>query len=230
MKRVHRWIILFLLVISAPYFHAVLAQAPAVAIHAGIGYWTPRLSQDETYYLTVEEWQSATKSLGVSMDFQPEHRLSFVPVVDVHVYRRGHLIKNRTFWDLDADMNLLYVRVSPGVRFSASKVIRLRLGLSAQVLAMASGSLAETEHLSSGDVVTDYSGRLREVMRPVSFGPDFQLLFRIPLGKIGAIEPGISTYISLNRMQKPRNELGYQPRIWQLGLQLGYVLPTKKGS
>jgi hypothetical protein len=88
----------------------------------------------------------------------------------------------------------------------------------------ATGTYTRTTHLSNGQTnVEDFSDMPREILQPITFGPDIQVVFRISLPNGGALEPALATYFSLNKMQYYRVAVNLNPFIWQTGLQVGYV-------
>ncbi|MEY3442057.1 MAG: hypothetical protein RLZZ519_338 [Bacteroidota bacterium] len=219
MKRLLTLLVLLLLYVQ------LYAQPRSISLHAGIGFWSPRLNSEDFAYSETSGWKTGTFSIGSVLDFAPNKVVSFAPALDLELYRRKFRFTTMANYELASDQRVLYLRASPGIRFRFSKVVHLRIGFSVQALAMASGPVVETEHWSNGsDHVSDYSNSPRKVLAPVTFGPDAQLNFQFPLGNGGALAPGIHTYFSLKRSGSW--EINLNPWIWQNGIQLGYILPN----
>ncbi|MFN8396152.1 MAG: hypothetical protein U0176_16095 [Bacteroidia bacterium] len=210
---------------------SVSAQSPALTLYAGAGTWWPYASSGETSNYTFSNWGLATFSLGTTLEFKPEGSVAFAPSGSVEVMRRRFQVSAFTWLEV-SDLWLMNARFSPGLRLNLSRHLKLRLGVSAYILGLYRGHLSITQYHSDPepDVVSDYSSRVRNQLNTITVGPDLQLLGRIPMGKAGVLEPGFSTYCSLNRSVPRNSPFHFEPGIWQLGLILGWQLPSKSMS
>jgi hypothetical protein len=217
-------LLLLLLLLS---FSLALSQNASFSLYLGKGFWLPRLNSREMATSTNTGWGNDTYHLGAKLDLAPDSKISFVPALEVDLYNYTYEFRSRIHYNLYSQVRRLYIRASPGLRLQLTNVVHLRLGFSVQVLGTAWGSLVMIRYLGPRYDYTEFSGNLRQVIRPITFGPDMEVTFSVPLKKGGSLDPGFCTYFSLNRTQKYGLSLIPNPWIWQMGMQLGYVLPNR---
>lgn len=204
-----------------------LAQRPKLSLQAGVGTWWPYAKSGEVAYMTFSDWGLGTKSVGTMLDLAPRQRFSFAPMVSLELFRRRFQVSSSN-WLEASNLHLLHLRISPGLRIKLSEYMNLRIGLAVQFLGLAWGNLMLTLYNSNPEPndVNDYSSNSGNQLNRFTFGPDLQFSVSIPMGKAGALEPGIFTYASLNRSVPRSSPFHFEPGIWQIGLQMGYVFPS----
>jgi hypothetical protein len=214
--------LVFCLTFSLPLF----SQTSTLTVQIGMGAWAAVRPSLGWYYTTSSDWGTGTRSVGAVMDVAPEQRIAFAPAISMEYYRQRYSIRSSRGWTQYSDLRSFYARASPGLRLRISDHLFLRAGMTFQMLTAVAGRFEFIHHWAPGmTYIDDYSDHPRQVLRLLNWGPDLQFVVRIPVGSSGALDLGLTTLYSLSRIYRGFSVFPFNPKMSQIGLQLGYMLP-----
>jgi hypothetical protein len=216
-----RLLILLLLLLL---FAQMRAQEPKISINAYLsgGMWFQNLARQ--YY--TNDYQSIQQyyGLGGGVNLRIHGGLHFEPEVGLDCYGLKYLYgSTRDSRHLEADLQLLYTRVSPGFGLKLGSGFQIRAGLPLLISSGTSGSYrVRTFFPQIGDVVTgDYNDNFGRIRRRVIPGAEINLGYHAKLSPSWALLLRISGFIGLSPVMKTSLDTPHNPYIHRLSIDVG---------